>query len=46
MRGGNGGGKAKDYKGTRIKGPWTKPKAGGIRGGRWGWVGENDTIYY
>ena len=31
----NGG---KRFPGTTIKGTWTKPKLGGIRGGRWGWL--------
>ena len=27
------------FSGTTIKDTWTKPRRGGIRGGRWGWLG-------
>ena len=31
--------KGKGRQGTCVKDPWTRPKAGRIEGGRWGWVG-------
>ena len=37
--GGNNGGKGEGFSGTTIKDTWTKPNRGGIRGGRWGWLG-------
>ena len=30
----------KGHQGTCIKDPWTKPKRGRIKGGRWGWLGS------
>ena len=27
------------FSGTTVKDTWTKPRGGGIRGGRWGWLG-------
>ena len=33
------GGKCEAFSGTTIKDIWTKPMAGGIRGGRWRWMG-------
>ena len=32
--------KRKSHQGIYIKDPWTKPKRGRIKGGRWGWVGQ------
>ena len=34
----NGGEKGQGFSGTTIKDTWTKPRRGGIRGGRWGWL--------
>ena len=34
-----GGGRRGVFSGTTIKDTWTKPRGGGIRGGRWGWLG-------
>ena len=33
----NSGEKGKGHQGTCIKNAWTKPEAGRIEGGRWGW---------
>ena len=33
------GEKGEEFSGTTIKDTWTKPTGGGIRGGRWGWLG-------
>ena len=33
------GGKGEGFSGTCIKQPWTKPKGGRIKGGKWGWLG-------
>ena len=33
------GGRGKVFSGTTIKDTRTKPRGGGIRGGRWGWLG-------
>ena len=38
-RGDNRAKKRKGHQGTFIKNPWTKSREGGIRGGRWGWLG-------
>ena len=35
----NGGEKGQGFSGTTIKDTWTKPRRGGIRGGKWGWLG-------
>ena len=32
-------GRREGFSGTTIKDTWTKPREGGIRGGRWGWLG-------
>ena len=42
--GGNKGGKGEGLSGTCIKGPWTKPKGGRIKGGRWGWLGWGQVV--
>ena len=34
------GGKGKVFSGTTIKDTWTKPRWGGNRGRRWGWLGQ------
>ena len=31
--------KGEGFSGTTIKDTWTKPRRGGIRGGKWGWLG-------
>ena len=44
MGGNNGGGEWVGFSGTSIKNTWTKPRWGGIRGGRLEWgevVGRN-----
>ena len=33
------GEKREGFSATTIKDTWTKPRRGGIRGGRWGWLG-------
>ena len=38
------GEKGKGHQGTWVKDPWTKPKVGGIEGGRWGWVGQGRVV--
>ena len=37
--GDNRGKRGKGHQGTCIRDTWTKPKAGGFEGGRWGWLG-------
>ena len=29
---------------TTIKDSWTKPSGGGIKGGRWGWLGWGEVV--
>ena len=44
---GNGGEMGERFSGTSIRDTGTKPKGGGIEGGRWGWLGweENGDNY-
>ena len=45
MRGDNGGGGNREgFSGICIKDTWTKPKWGGIEGGRWGWLGLGEVV--
>ena len=37
---GQSGERREGFSGTTIKNTWTKPRVGGIRGGRWGWLGS------
>ena len=37
-RGDNGEKRMNQFEGTTMKDTWTKPRADGIRGGRWGWL--------
>ena len=32
------------FSGTTVKDTWTKPRGGGIRGGRWGWLGWGEVV--
>ena len=38
------GGRAEGFSGTTIKDTWTKPRWGGIREGRWGWLGHGGVV--
>ena len=40
----NGGKKGKGCQGTCTKDTWTKPKAGRIEGGKWGWLGSGRVV--
>ena len=33
------------FAGTTIKDTGTKPRMGGIRGGRWGWLGSGGELW-
>ena len=33
------GEKEEGFSGTTVKDTWTKPRLGGSKGGRWGWLG-------
>ena len=37
------GGRGKGFSGTTVKDTWTKPRQGGIRGGRWRWLGWGES---
>ena len=39
MGGNNAGKREKGFSGKSIKDTWTKPRRGGIKGERWGWLG-------
>ena len=39
MEGIIGGGEGERFSGRTIKDTWTKTRGGGIRGGRWEWLG-------
>ena len=36
------GEKEDGFSGTTVKDTWTKPRGGGSKGGRWGWLGWGD----
>ena len=38
------GGKGEGFSGTTIKDTWTKPRGGGSKGGRWGWLGSGGMV--
>ena len=38
------GGRRGGFSGTTIKDTWTNPRQGGIRGGRWGWLGWRGVV--
>ena len=42
--GGDNGAKQGGFSETTIKDTWTKPRGGGSRGGKWGWLGWGGVV--
>ena len=37
------GRRGEEFSGTTIKDTWPKPRRGGSRGGKWGWLGAGSS---